>query len=309
MKEMKATTQNSKAKKPLNKKIIYIVVGVFVAILFMVGILTAFLSNYNTYAPEKVEVLDDGSSIYLKVKQNENYKGYRFVLKASSGDEKIINSTSNVISKSEILESGATPGEEYKVKVCYISENDGNNSQFSPFVDFRFEYYLEKTEISLLQNSLTWSKVEDADYYIVYSSDEQKVFSADVNSVSFDEFSGGIHYFSVGAFSNEDYLKSSLSSTIEKKIVKNIEQFSSVNLDQEYNLTVEGNVLFEKFYVYIDSEKYQVLTETYSFDEETKVYKMKVNIRAIVSYGEKIGVSPMTIDEYNVYNGGVLLYN
>lgn len=309
MEEIKIVTKNSKAKKPLNKKVIYIVVGVFVAILFLVGILTAFLSNYNTYAPDKVEVLDDGSAIYLKVKQNENYKGYRFVLKSSSGDEKIINSTTNVISKSELLESGAVPGEEYKVKVCYLSENDGNNSQFSPAVDFKFEYYLEQTEISLLQNGLTWSKVEGADYYIVYSTDQQKEFSADENSVSFDEFSGGIHYFSVGAFSNKDYLKSSLSKTMEKKIVKNIEQFSSVDLDQEYNLTVEGKDLFEKFYVFIDSERYQVLTESYSFDEETKVYKMRVNIKTIVSSGEKIGVSPMTIDEYNVYNGGILLYN
>ena len=118
-------------------KIFIIILSVILAIIAAGAIAISFMLNYNTFSPDKPVVLDDGQNIYISTTMNDNYKGYRFKFIDENDKEIIIDSKNNQISVNELLEKQIVLGKTYKVSICYLAENVGNNSEYSNAISWK----------------------------------------------------------------------------------------------------------------------------------------------------------------------------
>lgn len=294
-----------------NNKILIIVLSVVVGILALGGIVTAFILNYNVFSPEKVEILDDGHNIYISTTANDNYKAYRFKFVDSQNNEIIVDSENNIMSLSELIEEGVKIGETYIVSTCYLSDNDGNNSQYSKEISWDVYTYLDSPILNYDEEkgSLSWSQVDNADYYKVFYNNENDIISYQTTEFTLDlqTINGGQREFYVVAYSNNKSYKQSNKSNVQQiKVIHKLKEFSKITFDNQSKiLSIYGEEELEKFYVYIDGSSYEIIDFDVEYVTQTDQYIFTVDISLIHNNSSNIGASPMSIDEYNIFDGNI----
>lgn len=294
-----------------NNKILIIVLSVVVGILALGGIVTAFILNYNVFSPEKVEILDDGHNIYISTTANDNYKAYRFKFVDSQNNEIIVDSENNIMSLSELIEEGVKIGETYMVSTCYLSDNDGNNSQYSKEISWDVYTYLDSPILNYDEEkgSLSWSQVDNADYYKVFYNNENDIISYQTTEFTLDlqTINGGQREFYVVAYSNnKSYKQSNKSNAQQIKVIHKLKEFSKITFDSQSKiLSIYGEEELEKFYVYIDGSSYEIIDFDVEYVTQTNQYIFTVDISLIYNDSSNIGASPMSIDEYNIFDGNI----
>lgn len=293
------------------KKILIILISCILSVVAVGGLATVFLLNYNPYVPDGVEVVQNDEQTFLIVKANTSYVGYRFILE--EGENKIsIDCENNVLTLDKCLTNGVELGKTYKVKFCYLSKTEGNNSQYSAEIEWRAETQLKAPVVSYLQdeNSLAWENIANADYYMVYYNGENGIASVRVekingtNKFSLNSIPLGERSFYVVAFSNKDYIKSSKSSNvIEKTLIRQMQGFQEVSFDSESKiLTLKSTEDLSKIFVYVGDESYEC---EFAKSQEGNLYVYKKDISIIYEEGKQIGAKPADIDRYNVYSGEI----
>lgn len=293
----------SEERAKRSKKIILIIIAVVLAAVAIAGLAIVFVFNYNSFSPEKPVIIDDGKNIILTTSLNDNYDGYRFVLRQGK-DEIIIDSEKNYLSSNEIVEKGGEIGKTYKVSVCYLSKNVGNNSELSDEIEWLCSMYLSTPEAYVSEGNLIWGEVENADSYRVYYG--ENYIDVEETTLSLQKLGGGEKTIYVVANSNnEGYKTSAASKQIQVQIIYNLEPFTSIEFDNETCIiTATCTRKYDKVLVAIGSILYEV--DEFSVTNENDVFTYKINIKAKYNNEAKIGIKPADIDEYNKYSGNIL---
>lgn len=296
---------NEKQKKTLNILLITIL-----SLVAVCGLALAFLLNYNPYVPDKVEIMQNDDQTIFFVKANTSYLGYRFVFQ-DENDEIIINCNNNTLTLSEGIENGINLGKTYKIKFCYLSKIEGNNSQYSDEIEWKAVTQLKAPSISYLQdeNSLVWENVTNADYYMVYYNNENgivsnKVEKTDSNKFELKDIPLGKRQFHVVACSNKAYIKTSKASNIfEKTFIREMAGFSEVNFDsQSMVLTLKSIEDLSKIYVYINDKCYECDFDKVKIGD---IYVYTKDISIIYEKDAQVGAKPENINEFTIYNGEI----
>ncbi len=292
----------------MKNKILKIIISCVLVIVAIGGLATAFLLNYNPYVPDVVEITENDDQVQILAKANSSYKGYRFVFSIEK-EEKVVESENNIITLAQCLENGVELGQTYKVKFCYLAMAKGNNSQYSKEITWRAEIGLKAPVITLNENdnSLTWTAVDNADFYtICYNQGTLK--STDVTECKFSlsQIPVGERSFYVVAKSNKDYIRSSkASNVIEKTFVRQMQGFSSVNFNKESKiLTLKTSEDLKEIVVFVNANGYTC----YKFSKNVLADDVKeyvIDISLIYEDDATVGAKPVSIDRYNVYEGGV----
>ncbi len=302
----------SEEKAKRSKKIILIFVAIVLAAVAIAGLAVTFIFNYNAFSPEKPIVVDDGENIMITMSLNDNYDGYRFIFK-NGKEEFIIDSEKNYLTSKEIVEKskegkdkGVEIGKNYKVSVCYLSTNVGNNSELSDEIDWLCAIYLSSPEVSVKEGSLTWQTVEYADSYRIYYGDKYKDVDKTQTSLNLQELGGGEKTISVVAKSNaEGYKTSAASKQISLKIIYNLEPFTSIDFDKDSCIiTAACTREYDKIIVAIGSIEYEV--KEFKVTKDGDIFTYQINIKAKYNGESQIGIKPADIDEYNIYSGNIL---
>lgn len=275
------------------------------------GIITAFVLNYNTYYPKSLKIVDDGKNVYLQTEMNDNYNIYRFKFE---GQDKtvIVDSTENIISIDTMIEKGIKIGQTYNISTIYLSENGGNQSEESKKLVWKAYTYLENPLIEYESelNIIQWEAVENADYYHVYSSGfNNDYFETYSTFIDLQSVKGGIREFYVIAKSNnEGYKQSEKSNTIEREVFHEYRELKSVEFDKESKVVkVVAEENLTKLNVYLNERVLEVNPQS-NFNEQTKMYEYFIDI-AFTYNGEKIiGACPVQTDSYNLYTDGTITY-
>lgn len=295
------------------QRIILISLLAIAGVLFIVGLFTAFMLNYNVFSPGEIKILDDGENIYVTTSANDNYASYRF--KFTIGEEEIIIDTNkNMLSIEEMLENEIIIGETYLISSCYLGENEGNNSEYSVPVEWKVYINLQKTILSYNEEAdkLVWQEVENADFYTLNYNDKEDVRSIIVEETSYDLSSipGGEREFYVIAFSyNENYKSSKSSNKVEIPggVIHKFKEFNSVEFDKTTCvLTIYSYENLNTFCVYIDEDNYEVNIFDVYYDIEKELYVFSVDLLTIYKEDSIVGASPITIDKYNVFSGNII---
>ena len=301
-------TKNAQKGKKNKKQLLYILLSVIIGLIVIGGVVTAFLLNYNTSSPSSVEVHFDGENVYLTADMNDNYLQYRFRFVDNEGEETIIESESNTLTVDELLENGLELGGKYQISVCYLSENSGNNTEYSPSIEWTIFTYLKRTTLSASEeneNLLVWDEVENADIYIVHVSGLDAI-ETEETSLDISSLTGGDRVFYVIACSDLDYYEDSLpSNQVQCQIIHKFSPFESVTFDEESKiLTIEGDEQLLTIDIYLNEEPHRCIEfETVNNGDG---FTFKIDLKNFYENGMSIGATPANQDIYNVYEGEIV---
>lgn len=291
-------------------KIFIIILSVILAIIAAGAIAISFMLNYNTFSPDKPVVLDDGQNIYISTTMNDNYKGYRFKFIDENDKEIIIDSKNNQISVNELLEKQIVLGKTYKVSICYLAENVGNNSEYSNAISWKCQNYLSAPVVEYNEETsvLSWQDVVGADFYRIYISGEEQYIETIENSYDLKSVEGGVKSLNVVSYSNdENYLTSNKSNTVNFTLIHYLEPFTSIDFNAETKvITAKSNSNYTKIDIYLDGRV--VEANAFQFEKSGEEYIYTIDITTIYNGEESIGIAPSDIDEYNVYEGVIIYY-
>lgn len=300
------STQPQKRSKTL-----YIFLAVILGLALIAGVAVAFMLNYNTYAPSAPVVLDDGQNIYISTTLNDNYKGYRFKFVDQSEKQIVIDSENNELSVQEMLENKITLGETYKISVCYLAENVGNNSEYSDSISWKCQKYLEMPLVSYdeVLKKISWPAVTGADYYKIYINGNHAFYETTGTSYDLSDLEGGDKTINVVGYSNDsNLLTSNKSNSLQVKLIIELDPFKSIDFDRNTNIiTAVAPTQYQKIKIYLGDTDYQSIL--FDVTRSGNDYIYKIDITTIYQGENLIGICPCTIDQYNVYNGGVVYYN
>lgn len=291
------------------KKIIKVLCFVFLGVVAIAGIISAFVLNYNIYPPTAPYVIDDESNIYFSTQINENYHGYRFKISASGEPDIIIDSEKNLISSKQMVEKGMIVGKQYDVSVCYLGETEGSNSPFSQSSKLVLEDYLAKPVISQGEGQfIEWQPVENAQYYYVYYKDggEYKSTTTELTTFSFAKFAGGEKEFYVLACTkNKGYKNSAQSAVFKVDHVYHLQAIQSASLNEEsLILTFKAKEKLSHIKLYIEQQENIVkLSEPVV---TSGVYQYSFSI-ASTNYesGMQVGIAPHSESPLSAYVGEI----
>ena len=300
------------------KKIIGIVIAIVVGLLICGGVVTSFLLNYNTTAPEAISIFDDGKVVGLMANMNDNYKGYIFKFTQDYQEPILIESEQNILKVSSMVEKNIKIGEEYGVSVCYKAENSGNNSEYSNMIRWKVYDYLNSPVLTYNEqnNTIEWQDIDNADSYEVTYNTSSGVKKLEIEDtyLSLQKVEGGEREFSVIAKSEKDYFKAKHSEqSLKVTVVHHMQEIVSISLNEETKvLTIVAKENLSKVMIYIGDNEFETHT-TFSFNSTENVYTCAIDLTAIypTSTGEedeeplKIGVAPISIDRYNVFDGEI----
>ena len=292
------------------KKIIKILSFVFLGIIAIAGIISAFVLNYNVFAPTAPYVIDDGSNIFFATKINENYHGYRFKISASGEEDRYIESKVNTISSQQMELQGMAVGKEYDVSVCYLGETEGSNSPYSPTSKLKLQQYIERPELTIGAGQyIQWQPVDKAQKYYVYIKDggAYSFVMTYETSFNFANLAGGEKEFYVIAESSKVGYKNSPQSTVLKvDHIYHMRPLSNLQLNNQsliLSFKAEEKISYAK--LYIGEKDYIVKLSSptvaggkfsYSFNIASTNYKE----------GMIVGVAPYSEDPLSVYAGDIL---
>lgn len=305
---MAENVKNTKNKRVINKKrVLNVLIWVIIIAIILSGVVTAFILNYNTSAPAKIEVLDDGSNVYIKADMNDNYLTYRFKFVDDDEKEIIIDSEENTLTIADLLSEGIVLGQTYQISVQYLSENAGNNSEYSESITWTVYTYLSSPVLTYDSeyDIVTWEEIENADYYKVHISGLD-AFETTVTEIDMQSLIGGERAFYVEAYSNTTYYKASMpSEQLNVKIVHKLLPFESVSFDEESKiLTIQGKEQLDRINVYLNETVLQAVE--FDTSEQDDLFTFTIDLSLYYLGGMTVGASPATKDEYNVYEGDVI---
>lgn len=296
-------------KKLTKKQIITIIVSIVISLLAMGGIITAFILNYNVSTPDKVSVYDDGKNVYVKAEMNDNYSFYNFKFTQEGQDDIIIETENNVLTLEFLESEGIVVGQEYQISVKYISENDGNDTDYSEPITWMVYKIIQAPILSYEEGFLKWEAVEFADYYkVFYNGTIQNEITTTETSLDLQTIEGGKFEFVVVAYSNNNdvYKKSIESNKVSQEVIHKYLAFESVEFDSRTKIMkIKGYEKLDIINVYLDSLLYECNNFKTTFNEEEKIYEYEIDLSLFYSSQTEIGASPAIKDEYNVYDGEI----
>lgn len=296
-------------KKLTKKQIITIIVSIVISLLAMGGIITAFILNYNVSTPSKVSVYDDGKNVYVKAEMNDNYSFYNFKFTQEGQDDIIIETENNVLTLEFLESEGIVVGQEYQISVKYISENDGNDTDYSEPITWMVYKIIQAPILSYEEGFLKWEAVEFADYYkVFYNGTIQNEITTTETSLDLQTIEGGRFEFVVVAYSNNNdiYRKSIESNKVSQEVIHKYIAFKSVEFDSRTKIMkIKGYEKLDIINVYLDSLLYECNNFKTTFNEEEKIYEYEIDLSLLYSSQTEIGASPAIKDEYNVYDGEI----
>ena len=289
-----------------NGKVVF--TTIVLILIALAGLVFVFLLNYNTYSPDKPELLEDGENVYISTSINTNYQGYRFKFVDESKQVVIIDSQYNLLSVQEVMDKGIELGKSYKISTCYIGKNQVNNSDYSEEIDWPCQLYLTPTIINYDEgaNKLTWIAVENADFYRVFYNDNSGDYyeTAELN-VDLTSFDVGEKVMYVVAYSNNNfYEESGKSNIIEFNLKHFYSAFDSISFDKDSKiLTAENKEMLEKVEIYLSDK--QFINIKFDVKKNQGKYIYKIDLTAVYNGEKTIGIAPANIDEFHVYTGEV----
>lgn len=296
-----------------NDKKLTILFSIILVSVALVGLVTAFLLNYNTLAPELPIVLDDGNSIYISTSHNDNYVGYRFKFVDDRGNEVFVDCENNIVDANYAVDKGIVVGKNYKVSVCYLSKNEKNNSRFSQEIDWKCQVYLGSSVISFdnSQSIVYWNAVENADFYRIYYNDSNGVGVLETQETQIDltSFAGGEKVMYVVACSNNvNYKDGQKSNVLEFEYIHYYSRFTNLSFDKSNKiLRAENKELIEKIDVYLNSEKFSIIK--FNVELVGQIYVYHIDLSLIFSQETEIGICPGNIDKYNIFEEEITVIN
>lgn len=306
--------QKVKNKEKSNKTL-YIILAVIVGLLALGGAIAAFVLNYNQSAPDKVSIVDDGKAVYVQAQMNDNYRLYSFKFTNAQDGEIIIESENNTLTIEDLLENGIEIGKTYEVSVCYLAQNEGNNSQYSQPITWTVYTFLDAPIISYdaEEELLSWQAVENAQYYLVYYNGLTDPIQTENTYLDLQTVVGGEREFYVQAISGEEvesdkksYKDSPFSNKLNISVVHKFLDFTSVSFNEATKeITITGSEDLDSFYIYLNDTPYECIDFEKTYSDGVYTYKVNINILSSYSEGDSIGASPRTIDEYNIFEGQI----
>ena len=279
---------------------------VIIGAIIVSGVVTAFILNYNTSAPKKIEILDDGENVFIKADMNDNYITYRFKFSQDGGEDLIIDIDSNTLTIEELLSKGIVLGETYQISVCYLSENKGNNSEYSEPTSWTTYTYLSAPTLNYDADNdvVEWEEVDNADYYKVFVSGLDE-FVTNETKIDMQSLTGGERTFYVRAYSNTSYYKESLpSNQLDVTIVHKFLPFESVDFnDESKTLTLVGSEELKTLNVYLNDTIYECVD--FDISKSNGKFTYKVDLSLLYLGGMTVGATPTNEDLYNIYDGEI----
>lgn len=289
-----------------NNKILLITLGTIIGISIIVGIVLAFIINYNTNAPKEVEIIKNERTTFY-VEANDSYKGYRFKF-SSANQELVFDSLSNVIVMEEL--EGFIPGQKYEVSACYLAETEGANSDFSSPVSWVCYVRLDCPDISFKQEDgiISWDEIKNADYYsvVIYTKTgliQEKALS---NFYDLNNINGGIYQISVSSNSNKSYYEQSMfSEKLEVTFIKKFKPFDSAVLNYDTGtLVIKGSQQISRVNIKIDYKVSEGYSVNYKKEGENYIYEIDLLSSPFAfTKSSVIEVSPSSLVEFNLYSG------
>lgn len=287
------------------QKILIICISVLFSILAVGGITMAFLLGYNNFQPPKPAIMQTDEDIFISMQANDNFKAYRFIFQ-SEDEEIVIDSTVNVISSNDFLSNGGTLGKQFSISCQYIAENEKNNSKISQSETWLAKSVLAKPQITIdiTNNSLSWTKVKNADYYMVYYNDgDLKSTQVSTNVLSLNQLPvGNRNIFVVACSLNSNYFSSKSSNQIDVTVKHSYSQFAQATFTKSTKmLVVQGYDDLDAIEVGIGGNQYTATQFTKSNDGE--IYTYQIDLKAIYIEDASVSAKPLATDEFHVFVG------
>lgn len=287
-----------------NNKLIFIICVVVLSLVALAGLTTAFLLSYNGSSPKAPLILEDGENIYISTEANDGYEGYRFKF-SSTEEEIIIDCDTNIISSTFAIEKGVQLGKTYNISTCYLSEKEGNNSEYSKEIPWICSVYLTQVNIRFNEEKcqLEWDAVENADSYRVFYNGQDNYVEIDETFYSLKDVKGGEKVFSVLPISNNIGYKTNNSVKYFKlSHTHYLEGFLTISFDRETcQMTATSNEEYSSIIVYLDETTFVI--NMFSIVEESGIYSYTIDISSIYEGQLSLGLLPANQDEYNLNNG------
>ena len=297
--------QKEVKKKPISKEKLWLIVGgSVIGVAILIGILLAFLLNYNSTAPDKVQITNQEIQ-YFSVNANDNYHGYRFVFQ-SENDKIEVERKTNVISINDV--KGLVEGTKYQISACYLGQTEGANSDYSQPVSWVCTFILATPELEYNEETyiLSWNKVGNADYYnVIVMQGSQTTTYENITENSFDlnQVQGGKLKIYVCALSTNAYLNQSYFAEFELDFHRVLKPFESATVSKSnYELTIVGQQNVTEITINIGQYVYDYCV-TPTMTEGKYVYKI-----SLVSYASEIDTNAVitvkpSADDYNIFEG------
>lgn len=297
--------QKEVKKKPISKEKLWLIVGgSVIGVAILIGILLAFLLNYNSTAPDKVQITNQEIQ-YFSVNANDNYHGYRFVFQ-SENDKIEVESKTNVISINDV--KGLDEGTKYQISACYLGQTEGANSDYSQPVSWVCTFILATPELEYNEETyiLSWNKVGNADYYnVIVMQGSQTTTYENITENSFDlnQVQGGKLKIYVCALSTNAYLNQSYFAEFELDFHRVLKPFESATVSKSnYELTIVGQQNVTEITINIGQYVYDYC-DTPTMTEGKYVYKI-----SLASYASEIDTNAVitvkpSADDYNIFEG------
>ena len=298
--------QKEVKKKPISKEKLWLIVGgSVIGVAILIGILLAFLLNYNSTAPDKVQITNQEIQ-YFSVNANDNYHGYRFVFQSENDKIIEVESKTNVISINDV--HGLVEGTKYQISACYRGQTEGANSDYSQPVSWVCTFILATPELEYNEETyiLSWNKVGKADYYnVIVMQGSQTTTYKNITENSFDlnQVQGGKLKIYVCALSTNAYLNQSYFAEFELDFHRVLKPFESATVSKSnYELTIVGQQNVTEITINIGQYVYDycvtpTMTEgKYVYEISLASYASEIDTNAVIT------VKP-SADEYNIFEG------
>ncbi len=297
-----------KAPKTTKAQIIGVSIFALCVVLAVVALIIVIVLNSNKTIPAQVKFVENGRQISVQAKANDNFNGYRFkFVDIEAKQEFTFNSSSNVMLVSDKQEIKV--GRTYSVSVCYTTEPEGGNSEYSKAITWQAYKFLDTPtgfNLDLVNNRLTWNKVEDADYYnVYYTTDIFNTIKCQNNylDLSMQQLPAGEFYVTVSAFSEKGYLKASYVSSEQQVIIhKQLSPFESAVRNGE-SIAIRSKDLIEFVEVKVEGEeKITKINPILTGFIGGLSYSINIAILNIEN-GKQIYVRPGSSNGYITYSG------
>lgn len=289
------------------EKVLLIVLLSVIGAFLLAGLTTAFIMNYNSYCPSEVRIEDEADGAYIYVEMNNNYQMYEFKFETEEKQQITIVTRNNVVSPLELKRNGIKEGKTYNIYARYLSENAGNNSEFSNPVEWKAYFVLATPNIKYYEadNQLKWEAVDNAETYEVYYNTEDgiQVISTTKTFIDLQTIEGGERQFYVIAKSeNENFRTSKKSKVVSINLIHYFKKLNIVSFDTNTkSLVFEGEEEISKIIVYVGQTPYERNVRG-SYNEQTKNFTYSINLTTIFDENKQIGIAPADVDQYNIYN-------
>jgi len=287
-----------------DKKWIKILLAVLLGTITVVSIVLMCVFNLKDSSPDEVKIIVENGHVTFSTTQASKGYGYTFKFK-DGGSEYYIKSDQNLLEYDEsVISVGVEVGKTYMVSVAVNGELEGGNSFYSKEVEWKAVKYLDAPKVKIENETLTWDKVANAEYYEIFYSHKNSMLKVTTTGTSYalNKLTGGIsEIFVFASSSNENYLTSVSSNKLKDvTIVHEILPIITMNFTKSTaTLIITVQEMFDSFMLILGDKTYTVT------EFEVSGRRITCNIDYVYNGETKIGVRPLPSDIYNKYTGNV----